>query len=68
MTVLSAAEKKARYRKKMREAGLKEISVWVAPDQAETVREFADSLPKPSKPAAEGQGSLFEVIGGQSDG
>lgn len=65
---LTAAQKKARYRKKMRAAGFKEISVWVAPEQAETVREFADSLPKPLKPAAEGQGSIFDIIGGQSNG
>lgn len=67
-TVLTAAEKKARYRKKMRAAGYKEISVWVAPEQAETVREFADTLPKPSTPDAEGQTNIFEIIGGQSDG
>jgi hypothetical protein len=67
-TVLTAAQKKARYRKKMRAAGFKEISVWVAPEQAETVRQFAETLPKPSKPDAEGQANLFEILGGQSDG
>lgn len=61
-TVLTAAEKKARYRKKMRAEGYKEISVWVAPEQAETVREFVDSLPKPSKPDAEGQTSLLDAL------
>ena len=60
--ILTSAQKKANYRKKMRAAGFKEISVWVAPEQAETVREFAEALPKPSKPSQEGQSSLFDVL------
>lgn len=65
---LSAAEKKARYRKKMRADGYTEISLWVAPNQVETVRTFADGLPKPSKPDAEGQQNLFGMLGVADDG
>lgn len=60
---LTSAEKKARYRKKMRLDGYTEVSVWVAPGQVEAVRNFADSLPKPSKPSAKGQGSLLDLMG-----
>lgn len=49
------AEQKRQYRQKMRAAGYKEISVWVAPEQAEAVRAFAESRPKPSRGPIEGQ-------------
>lgn len=64
-TKLTSAEKKARYRKKMRAEGYKSIEVWVAPNEVETVRKFVDRLPKPSKPSVEGQQSLFGLMGNE---
>jgi len=42
-----AAEKKAAQRAAKRARGLREITVWCLPEQADQVREFADSLPQP---------------------
>lgn len=60
---LSSAEKKRRYRKKMRDAGYREIGVWIDPKHADEVRRFADSLPKPPSPENPDQATIdFEAI------
>lgn len=45
----TAAQKKARQRAVKRAAGLVEVSLWVAPDQAQALRDFAASLPAPKR-------------------
>ena len=56
----SAAEKKARQRAVKRAAGFVEVSVWVAPNQVEAVRDFAATLPPPRPRTAPGQMTLFD--------
>lgn len=64
---LNHAQRKARQRAEKRTAGYKEVSVWVRPDQIDKIRDYADSLPKPSKAPMPGQGSLLDLMG-KSDG
>lgn len=59
---LSSAEKKRRYRKKMRDQGYREIGVWIDPIHADEVREFAASLSKPASPENPDQMTIFETI------
>lgn len=67
MTKTNYAEKKAKERAKKRDAGYKEISIWVAPEQHEALRQYADSLPKPQKKENPDQKTIFDLIG-QSNG
>ena len=55
----SEAQRKARQRAAKRAAGLVEIAVWVAPEQVQALRDFAESLPRPSPPENPTQGHLF---------
>lgn len=64
---LSSAEKKRRFREKMRAAGYREIGVWVDPKYADKVREFADSLPKPKSKDNPAQHTIFEALGQSPD-
>lgn len=57
----TAAEKKARQRAVKRAAGFVELSVWVAPEQVDSVRDFVASLPPPNPPADPNQGTLFKL-------
>lgn len=65
------AEKKAKQRAAKRARGLREISVWCLPEQAQAVRDFVDSLPQPPELPAEQPeaGPLLGLMeaGGQSD-
>lgn len=63
METLNHAQRKAKQRAEKRAAGYKEISVWVRPDQADKIRDYADSLPKPSKADVPGQGNLLDLMG-----
>lgn len=58
----SARDKKARQRAAKRAAGLIEVSVWVAPEQAETVRDFAASLPAPARETVPQGPTLFDGL------
>jgi len=55
----TAAQKKARQRAVKRAAGFVEVSVWVAPEQVDVVRDFAASLPSPTPPANPNQMTMF---------
>lgn len=57
----TAAEKKARQRAVKRAAGFVELSVWVAPEQVDSVRDFVASLPSPKPPENPNQGTLFKL-------
>ena len=56
------AQRKAAQRKKKRAEGYIEISVWVRPDKADEVRQFADSLPKPTPKTHPGQSQMFDIL------
>lgn len=58
----SARDKKARQRQAKRDAGLVEISVWVAPDHADALRDFAASLPAPTRETVPSGPSLFDAL------
>lgn len=58
----SAREKKARQRAAKRAAGLVEVSVWVAPEQAESVRDFAAALPLPARETVSQGPTLFDGL------
>lgn len=62
---LTSAEKKRRYRQKMKEAGYKEIGCWIDPRHSKTLREFAATLPKPQQEPNSSQTNIFDVIDGQ---
>lgn len=57
----TAAQKKARQRAAKRAAGFVELSVWVAPDQVDSVRDFVASLPLPKQPENPDQATLFNL-------
>jgi len=59
----SHAQRKAAQRAEKRAAGYKEVSVWIRPDQAEALRDFADSLPKPTPKIDPNQTTIFDTIG-----
>jgi len=56
----SARDKKARQRAAKRASGLVEVSVWVAPDHAEAVRDFAATLPVPRRETVSHEPTLFD--------
>lgn len=55
----SAAQKKARQRSEKRAAGYVEVSVWVAPDHVDSLRDFVASLPPPRPPENPNQMTMF---------
>lgn len=57
---MTAREKKAKQRAAKRAAGFVEVSVWVAPEQVDALREFAASLPQPRREI--GGPSLFDCL------
>lgn len=62
---MTPREKKAKQRAAKRKDGYVEISVWIAPEHVETVREFAASLSKPQKPFS--GPSLFDCLDAEPD-
>lgn len=60
---LTSTEKKRRYRAKMKAAGYKEIGCWICPTQADKLRTYARSLPKPVVETANpDQTSIFDML------
>lgn len=57
---LTSAEKKRRFREKMKKKGLREIGVWIDPKYATVLREFGATLPRPTPKENPNQGKLFE--------
>lgn len=58
----TAAQKKARQRAVKRAAGFVEVSVWVAPDQVDALRDFAASLPPPTRTDPDAPLPLFDAV------
>ncbi len=50
MSRTDAARRKQLQRDRMRALGLVKVELWVAEEQAETLKEFGRSLPPPSAP------------------
>lgn len=57
---LTSAEKKRRFRNKMKDNGYCEIGVWIDPKHKKTVRDFVETLSKPASKTNPNQGSLFK--------
>lgn len=58
----TARDKKARQRAAKRASGLVQVAVWVSPDQADAVRDFASSLPVARRETVPQGPTLFDPV------